>query len=120
MLSSNDSLQIHLTYSCISEIKMEKRFKSVLDLLARWRFGGTVEDFKDMIKLYLDELKRTTRFKNNRPGKDYVAKFRERMDVTLRTVDKIKSDRFKYTNDELKSDVLRKCDRILSATYDNI
>ena len=31
----------------------ETRFKSVLDLLARWRFGATVEDFKDMIKLYL-------------------------------------------------------------------
>ena len=80
----------------------EKRFKSVLDLLARWRFGATVEDFQDMIKLYLDKLERKTRFKNNRPGKGYVKKFRERMSVTLRKVDKIKSDRFKCSHDELK------------------
>ncbi|XP_018392970.1 PREDICTED: uncharacterized protein LOC108772024 [Cyphomyrmex costatus] len=74
-----------------------------------WGFPLTVHDLRNIVQMYLTQLKRQTRFKNNRPGRDWVASFFKRhADLSLRLSENIKRCRAKVD------------DKIINNYFDNL
>lgn len=63
----------------------ERELCDVIQLSGEWGFPITQSDLKFVVKSYLDTNKRTTRFKENLPGDDWISSFLSRNKGTLST-----------------------------------
>ena len=72
----------------------EDVIRSRVVLMGDWGFPLTKTDLREVVKSYLDGMGRTTKFVDNRPGKDWVSGFmRRHPDLSARTASLIKRSR---------------------------
>jgi len=79
----------------------EAKFVKMIEILIDWKFPITGDDICTIVKDYLDSLGVKTVFKDNKPGPDWLAGFKNRHNMTSRVAQNIKVSRAEINPDTI-------------------
>lgn len=80
-------------------IAEEQELAASLKTMSKWGFALLKEEIKDVIKEYVIENKIKNPFKDNRPGDDWFAAFKERHNLTIKKPEALEVTRRTITSD---------------------
>jgi hypothetical protein len=76
----------------------EKDLAEGLKVMERWGFGLSIEEVLDVVECFVKMKNLKTRFKNGRPGTEWLINFRKRNNLSIKKPQAVESARMKQIN----------------------